>query len=63
MAQAIRIGNARRKKVKTVAGNTGKLKALAELKKTNKEIDDRFKVSSKLFVKRDKLMEKLGLDR
>lgn len=49
------------KKTKPVAGNSNKLKKLAQLKQVNKDIDERFKVSEKLFVKKEKLMNELGL--
>lgn len=51
-----------RKPAKKVSGSNAKLKKLDELKKVNKEINDRFKVSEKLFVKRQKLKDQLGIE-
>ncbi len=57
------------KKAKQVTGNTMKLKKLAELKKVNKEIDKihkadskRFDKSDKMFNKRRKLQQQLGIE-
>ncbi len=38
----------KKNKAKAVSGNANKLKKLAELKKVNKDIGERFKVSEKL---------------
>ena len=52
----------RPKKAKQVSGNKTQMTKLKELKKVNREIDQRFKVSEKLFIKKQKLKEQLGLD-
>ena len=59
VARAARAGN----KAKAVKGNANKLKKLAELKKVNKDIGERFKVSEKLFERKEKLMNQLGISR
>lgn len=51
------------KKTKPVSGNANKLKKLAELKQVNKDIGERFKVSEKLFERKEKLMNQLGISR
>jgi len=51
------------RKAKQVSGNNNKLKKLAELKQVNKDITERFKVSEKLFEKKEKLMNQLGINR
>ncbi len=51
-----------RKKVKAIKGGKAQLAALKELKKVTAEIEKRFKVSEKLFIKKDKLKRKLGID-
>lgn len=61
IAKAVR--SAKRKKTKPVAGNANKLKKLAELKQVNKDIGERFKVSEKLFERKEKLMNQLGISR
>ena len=57
------------KKAKQVTGNATKLKKLTELKKVNKQIDKvnkadqkRFESQDKLFTKRRKLEEQLGIE-
>jgi len=49
-------------KVKQVKGSKNQMKKLNELKKVSKEIDERFKVSEKLFIKKDKLKRELGIE-
>ena len=53
------------KKEKQVTGNAMKLKKLTELKKVNKEIDklqkQGFAKTEKMFAKRMKLQEQLGI--
>lgn len=51
------------KKAKEVTGNANKLKKLNELQKVNNQLEERSKTSSKLFDKRSKLMQQLGMDR
>ena len=51
------------RKAKQVSGNANKLKKLAELKQVNKDIENRFKISEKLFEKKEKLMNQLGINR
>ena len=51
------------RKATQVSGNANKLKKLAELKQVNKDIENRFKISEKLFEKKDKLMNQLGINR
>ena len=51
------------KKAKQVTGNANKLKKLNELQKVNNQLEERSKTSSKLFDKRNKLMQQLGMDR
>ncbi len=62
------VGRNAPKKMKQVTGNRNKLKKLKELKMVNKEIDQRekslekrFETSNKLFTKRRKLEEQLGI--
>lgn len=57
------------KKAKQVTGNAGKLKKLGELKKVSKQLDKLFKPDrardrkmDKLFKKKDKLRQQLGID-
>jgi len=57
------------KKAKPVTGNTTKLKKLAELKKVSGQLDKLFKpdrardrTMDKLFKKKDKLRQQLGID-
>jgi len=56
------------KKMKQITGDKNKLKKLKELKSVNKEIskrekslDKRFEISNKLFIKRRKIEEQLGI--
>ena len=49
-------------KVKQAKGSKNQMKKLNELKKVSKEIDDRFKVSEKLFIRKDKLKRELGIE-
>ena len=51
-----------RKKAKPVKGEKAELAALRGLKKVNAEINKRFEVSEKLFKKREKFRQKLGID-
>lgn len=46
------------KKMKQVTGEKNKIKKLNELKKVNKEIDKTFKADSKRFERTDKLFNK-----
>jgi len=50
------------KRATPIKGDKAKLAKLAELEKTNKELASRFKVSNKLFQKRDKLKQQLGIE-
>lgn len=61
IAKAVR--SVKKNKAKAVSGNANKLKKLAELKKVNKDISERFKVSEKLFERKEKLMTQLGISR
>lgn len=54
--------NGDRKKFKPVKGEKAELKALRGLKLVNKEINKRFEVSEKLFKKRDKFRQQLGIE-
>jgi len=49
-------------KVKPIKGQKAQLKALADIKKLDKQIEKRFKVSEPLLIKREKLKKGLGLD-
>ena len=60
MAHEIR-GSRRVPKTKQAKGTAQKAKLVDELKAVNKEIDERFKVSEKLFIKKDKIRAKLGI--
>lgn len=60
MAHEIR-GSRRQPKAKQAKGTAQKAKLVDDLKAVNKEIDARFKVSEKLFVKKDKIRAKLGI--
>lgn len=51
-----------RKKFKPVKGEKAELAALRGLKKVNAEINKRFEVSEKLFKRRDKFRQQLGID-
>ena len=51
-----------RKKFKPVKGDKAELAALKGLKKVNAEINKRFEVSEKLFKKRDKFRQQLGIE-
>jgi len=51
-----------RKKFKPVKGEKAELAALRGLKLVNKEINKRFEVSEKLFKKRDKFRQQLGIE-
>ncbi len=62
------VGRNAPKKMKQVTGNRNKLKKLKELKMVNKEIsarekslEKRFETSNKLFTKRRKIEEQLGI--
>lgn len=57
------VRSAKKNKTKPVSGNANKLKKLAELKQVNKDIGERFKVSEKLFERKEKLMNQLGISR
>ncbi len=48
-------------KVKQVKGSKNQMSKLNELKKVSKEIDERFKISEKLFIRKDKLKRQLGI--
>lgn len=47
--------------IKQAKGGKNQMKKLNELKKVTSEIDERFKVSEKLFIKKDKLKKELGI--
>ncbi len=55
-------GGKPRRKASQVKGARAQGKALNRLKKVTKEIDQRFKVSDKLFQEKQKLKEQLGID-
>jgi len=50
------------KRAKKVAGNANQMKKLKELQSVTKTLEQRSKVSGKLFDKQRKLKEQLGLD-
>jgi len=52
----------RPKKQKMATGDKAKLRKLDELQAVTKEIEERFEVSEKLFVKKRKLKEQLGIE-
>ena len=54
--------NPRKSNVKKVSGDKAKLSKLQQLKNVTKEIEERFKVSEKLFDKKRKLKQQLGID-
>ncbi len=68
MAGDIIVGLPKPKKAKRITSEKGQMKALKDLQGVNREIqerqktlDKRFEVSSKLFDKRRKLEEQLGI--
>lgn len=52
----------RPKKAKMVTGDKARIKKLDELQAVTKEIEERFEVSEKLFEKKRKLKEQLGIE-
>ena len=68
MAGDIIVGLKQPKKAKRITSEKGQMKALRELQSVNKQLDARqktldarFRVSDKLFDKRRKLQEQLGI--
>lgn len=49
------------KRAKAVKGDKMKLSKLAELKKVNQQLEERFTTSDKLFTKQQKLKDQLGI--
>ncbi len=54
--------NKPRKKARQVKGSKAQMAKLKELKAVTKEIETRFKTSNKLFDKKQRLKEQLGID-
>ncbi len=56
------VDNKPRKKARQVKGARAQAAKLKELKAVTKEIETRFKTSDKLFDKKQRLKEQLGID-
>ena len=54
--------NKPRRKAAVVKGNKAQMAKLKELKAVTKEIETRFKTSDKLFDKKQRLKEQLGIE-